>query len=133
MPNSFLPLVKLRCVLLCFPPCIAFVYLYFAIMKPSTLATIGVLAGVALAQNATSTSSSPLTEYTLQAENITAVMLPYGARLVSLLVPDRNGEMQDVVLGYDNASQYPVDTATNHTYFGKTNSRPHIEQKLNLD
>lgn len=26
--------------------------------------------------------------------------------------------MQDVIAGYDNTSQYPVDTATNHTYFG---------------
>lgn len=35
-----------------------------------------------------------------------------------MLVPDRDGNIQDVALGYDNMSQYPVDTATNHTYFG---------------
>ncbi|KAK5071773.1 hypothetical protein LTR64_004451 [Lithohypha guttulata] len=87
-------------------------------MKTFSLASVAVLATSVLAQNATSTSSAQLTEYTLQAENITAVILPYGARLVSLLVPDRNGVAQDVAVGYDNGSQYPVDTATNHTYFG---------------
>jgi len=71
-----------------------------------------------LAQNETSTSSSPFTKYTIQASNITATFIPYGARLTSLLVPDRNGSVQDVVTGYDNATQYLVDTETNHTYFG---------------
>lgn len=66
----------------------------------------------------TATTSGPLTSYTLTADNITAVFIPYGARLTHLLVPDRNGDFQDVVAGYDNTSQYPVDTATNHTYFG---------------
>lgn len=66
----------------------------------------------------TSTSSSPFAEYTLTAENITAKFIPYGARLTSLLVPDRSGNVQDIVLGYDNATQYAIDTATNHTYFG---------------
>lgn len=66
----------------------------------------------------TSTSSSPFAEYTLTAENITAKVIPYGARLTSLLVPDRSGNVQDIVLGYDNATQYAIDTATNHTYFG---------------
>ena len=29
-----------------------------------------------------------------------------GARLVSLMMPDRNGRMEDVVLGYDNITDY---------------------------
>lgn len=66
----------------------------------------------------TATTSSPLTSYTLTADNITAVLIPYGARLTHLLVPDRNGDVQDVVAGYDDPAQYPIDTATNHTYFG---------------
>jgi aldose 1-epimerase len=66
----------------------------------------------------TPTSSSPFTECTLTAENITAKYIPYGARLTSLLVPDRSGNVQDVVVGYDNATQYLTDTETNHTYFG---------------
>ena len=38
----------------------------------------------------------------------------YGGRIVSILVPDRHGNMADVVLGFDNLQGY-LDT---HTYFG---------------
>lgn len=117
--SSFL---KLRKAVLWLLPFALLVYLYFVNMKTSILASVAVLASSALAQNATSTSSAPLTEYTLQADNITAVVLPYGARLVSLLVPDRNGVQQDVAVGYDDASQYPSDSATNHTFFGNKNT-----------
>lgn len=99
--------------------CILLSFFYIASMKTSLLASVAVLAGTSLAQNATGTSSSPLTQYTIQAENITAVILPYGCRLTSLLVPDRNGAEQDVVVGYDNGTQYVTDTNTNHTFFGK--------------
>ena len=75
------------------------------------------LAPLAWAQS-TNTTSGPLTEYTLTADNVTAKFIPYGARLTSLLVLDRDGNEQDVVLGYDDPAQYVVDTATNHTYFG---------------
>ena len=70
----------------------------------------------ALAQ--TATSSSPFTLYTLTADNITATFIPYGARLTSLLVPDRDNKPQDVVVGYDDPNKYLTDTETNHTYFG---------------
>jgi len=68
--------------------------------------------------NATSTSSSPFTLYTITADNITATFIPYGARLTSVLVPDRNGNVQDIIAGYDDPMQYLTDTETNHTYFG---------------
>lgn len=60
----------------------------------------------------------PFEVYTITAQNITAKFIPYGARLTSLLVPDRDGNAQDVVLGYDDPKQYLLDTETNHTYFG---------------
>lgn len=62
--------------------------------------------------------SSPFNLYTLSAENITATFIPYGARLTSLLVPDRSGTDQDIAVGYDNPEQYFEDSTTNHTYFG---------------
>ncbi|OQV11197.1 hypothetical protein CLAIMM_15067 [Cladophialophora immunda] len=75
-----------------------------------------------LAQNSSNSSvptgAYPFSVYTLTAENITAKFIPYGARLTSLLVQDRNGDYQDIVAGYDNATQYLTDTETNHTYFG---------------
>ena len=68
--------------------------------------------------NSSSTPSSPFTLYTLISENITATFIPYGARLTSLRVQDRQGLEQDVVVGYDDPNQYLIDTETNHTYFG---------------
>jgi aldose 1-epimerase len=35
-----------------------------------------------------------------------ACITNYGGRLVSLMMPDKNGKMTDVVLGYDNIEQY---------------------------
>ncbi len=57
-------------------------------------------------------------KYTISAPGINASFIPYGARLTNLYVNDRNGNPQDVVLGYDDATQYLIDTETVHTYFG---------------
>lgn len=40
-------------------------------------------------------------------------MTNWGGRLVSVMVPDKNGKMTDVVLGYDNIQQY-VDNPNNN-------------------
>lgn len=79
------------------------------------VALASVLALPALSQTG---SVNPFSVYTLSAQNITAKLIPYGARLTSLLVQDRNGDYQDVVVGYDNTTKYLTDTQTNHTYFG---------------
>ena len=63
-------------------------------------------------------AQSPFTVYTISAPNITAKYIPYGARLTSVLVHDRYGQDQDVVLGYDDTNDYLTDTETSHTYFG---------------
>jgi aldose 1-epimerase len=53
--------------------------------------------------------------YTLQDGALKARVMTYGARLVSLEVPDRNGKIADVVLGYDSLTPYTTDSKT---YFG---------------
>ncbi|KAI4169780.1 MAG: hypothetical protein LQ343_005429 [Gyalolechia ehrenbergii] len=63
-------------------------------------------------------SSNPLQKYTISAPGINATFIPYGARLTNLYVNDKNGNPQDVVLGFDNAEDYIRDDETNHTYFG---------------
>ena len=63
-------------------------------------------------------SSSVFTKYTISAPDINASFIPYGARLTNLFVPDKNGNPQDVVLGYDSGTTYLNDTETDHTYFG---------------
>ena len=45
--------------------------------------------------------------YTLTNNNGMEVCLTnFGGRIVSIMVPDRDGKLQDVVLGYDNIAQY---------------------------
>ncbi len=45
--------------------------------------------------------------YVLKNKNgVEACVTNYGGRLVSVMVPDKNGKMTDVVLGYDNIASY---------------------------
>ena len=51
-----------------------------------------------------------VTEFTLTNENgVTAKLINYGATLTSLLVPDRDGKFDDVVLGYDDIKGFESD------------------------
>ena len=59
------------------------------------------------------------TLYTISAGGITARVTDYGATLVSLLVPDKEGNVADVVLGYDDVNAY----ATSEGYLGSTVGR----------
>ncbi|KAH8786215.1 galactose mutarotase-like domain-containing protein [Hyaloscypha finlandica] len=60
-------------------------------------------------------------KYTLTAPGITAKFIPYAASITNLVVPDRNGTFRDVILGYDNATFYPVDP--NHPDYGAVPGR----------
>ena len=46
------------------------------------------------------------TLYTLTGGGLTATVTDYGAHLVSVMVPDKNGNIDDVVLGFDDANGY---------------------------
>lgn len=55
--------------------------------------------------------------YTIEnAQGMAAQVMNYGAILVSLTAPDREGNMADVVLGFDKAEQY----FGNYSFFGAT-------------
>ena len=59
--------------------------------------------------------------YILKNKNYAQAMITnYGGRLVSLLVPDKNNKMTDVVLGFDSVQQYRNST---EAYFGATIGR----------
>lgn len=59
---------------------------------------------------------SPVSIYILRNKNgLEARITNYGGILVSLRVPDRNGKLDDIVLGYDSLSQY---VAHNNPHFG---------------
>jgi aldose 1-epimerase len=58
----------------------------------------------------------PTALYILQNKNhMQAAITNYGARLVSLLVPDKSGRLTDVVVGYDSIGKY---LHRPETYFG---------------
>ena len=52
-------------------------------------------------------------------KGVKAVVISYGAALVSLKAPDRNGKSADIVLGYDSLDGYEQDKA----FFGATIGR----------
>jgi len=60
----------------------------------------------------------PLEKYTLTADGINATFIPYGARLTNLFVKDKSDCYQDIVLGYDNATDYILNNEGAHAYFG---------------
>src|SRR5580698_2304732 len=71
--------------------------------------------------------------YFLHNGNLTAAITNYGARVVSLIVPDKNGNPTDVVLGYDSIGKYLHQP---DTYFGAIVGRygnriGHAKFKLN--
>lgn len=61
-----------------------------------------------------------------------ACITNYGGRLVSVMVPDKNGKMTDVVLGYDNIGQYVQSDGNYGALIGRYGNR--INQgKFTLD
>jgi aldose 1-epimerase len=62
-----------------------------------------------------SVDGQPTALYILKNKQISAAITNYGARVVSLVVPDKNGTPTDVVLGYDNIQKYVHQP---ETYFG---------------
>jgi aldose 1-epimerase len=58
---------------------------------------------------------SQVTIYTLKSQQIEMRVMTFGARVVSIKTPDRDGNSADVVLGYDDLVDYVKD---NKTYFG---------------
>lgn len=69
-------------------------------------------------KNITNSSNPHVAFYSIKAAGIRATFMPYGARLTHLLVKDRSGNPQDVVVGYDKGDAYFNDTETAHSYFG---------------
>ena len=57
--------------------------------------------------------------YTISCGQLTATITDLGATVVQLFVPDREGNLADVVLGYDSPAGYLEST----TYFGSTVGR----------
>ena len=63
------------------------------------------------------------TLYTIRRGGLEARIMDYGATLVSLFVPDRHGQMEDVVLGYDRAWDYAVNNSNLGATVGRNANR----------
>jgi aldose 1-epimerase len=62
--------------------------------------------------------------YTLKnSKGMQATITNYGARVTTLLVPDRNGQMADVVLGFDSLDGYLKDNPYFGTVVGRYGNR----------
>ncbi|MFM7194644.1 MAG: aldose epimerase family protein, partial [Bacteroidota bacterium] len=85
-------------------------------LKFLTVLSLAVLAACST-MNDRKTSEGPASPqlFTLRNKNgMEATITNFGGKVVTLMVPDRNGKFADVVLGYDSASQYPGG----NPYFG---------------
>ncbi len=60
-------------------------------------------------------SGEQVDSYTLTSPQLTVKLITFGARVTSILAPDRSGKPGEVVLGYDNLDGYLADKST---YFG---------------
>lgn len=68
-------------------------------------------------------NEKPVKLYTLKNQSGMEVCITnYGGRVVSLVVPDRDGKPTDVVLGFDNIAQY-ADTLNSPTDYGSSVGR----------
>jgi len=52
-----------------------------------------------------------------------AAITNYGGRLVSLMVPDKTGKLRDVVLGFDNISDYTAQPSSYGATMGRVTNR----------
>ncbi|KAK4804064.1 hypothetical protein SAY86_003881 [Trapa natans] len=57
--------------------------------------------------------------YELKKGNMSMKVTNWGARITSIVLPDKNGKLDDVVLGFDSANEY----MTNKDYFGSVVGR----------
>ena len=66
----------------------------------------------------TTINEKPVKLFTLKNKNGMEVCITnFGGRVVSLMVPDKDNNLKDVVLGYDNIKQY-ADTVNSPSDFG---------------
>lgn len=65
-----------------------------------------------------------VTLFTLENKNgMKAEFIDYGANIVSLFVPDKNGKLDDVVLGFDNVAAYEVNGCFFGSFIGRHGNR----------
>ena len=73
------------------------------------------LSGLKKADFVSEVQGKPTALYVLKnKQGAEACVTNWGGRLVSVMVPDKNGKLTDVVLGYDNIQQYVANPNNNY-------------------
>ncbi len=85
------------------------------------VATAHALAEVKVSDFGTTKDGTPVKQYTLtNANGVTVKLISYGATLQAWDVPDKNGNVADVVFGFDDVAGYQSDA---NQFFGVTVGR----------
>src|SRR5580698_1470705 len=94
---------------------------WFAIFAILTMLTVTVSAKTRVAKQpfGKTPEGTPVDIYSLSDGKIEAGIITYGGIVVSLRAPDRNGKLDDIVLGCDSVEKYVAQTA----HFGGTIGR----------
>ena len=91
------------------------------------------LSGLMKSDFVSEVEGKPTALYVLKNKNgAEACITNYGGRLVSVMVPDKNGKMTDVVLGYDNIGQYVQSDGNYGALIGRYGNRIN-QDKFTLD
>lgn len=91
------------------------------------------LSGLKKADFVSEVQGKPTALYVLKNKNgAEACVTNYGGRLVSVMVPDKNGKMTDVVLGYDNIAKYVASDGNYGALIGRYGNRI-AQAKFSLD
>ena len=93
---------------------------YLPVVILLTLSTCWMRASVKRTIWHTSTNGNRVNLYTVEDRELRVRLTDYGARIVSIEAPDRDGRRTDIVLGFDDAAQYLDDP---RAYFGATVGR----------
>ena len=94
-----------------------------AFMHSCATAPTQTLSGLTRDKFVAEINGKPTDLYTLtNANGMEVCVTNLGGRIVSVMVPDRNGEMKDVVLGFDNVANY-ADKVNSPSDFGASIGR----------
>lgn len=94
-----------------------------AFMHSCATAPTQILSGLTRDKFVAEINGKPTDLYTLtNANGMEVCVTNLGGRIVSVMVPDRNGEMKDVVLGFDNVANY-ADKVNSPSDFGASIGR----------
>jgi aldose 1-epimerase len=97
--------------------------LMFVACAGNQQAPVLTVSGLDPAKFDTTLQNKPVKLFTLKNANGMEVCITnYGGRVVSLVVPDKDGKPTDVVLGFDNIAQY-ADTLNSPTDYGSSVGR----------